>query len=106
AIQSLAQSKVVDGQNKEIGTVTSIMVNPESGKLVRANISLDNNSGFLSFGDQDQHISVPWDQISVKRRQGNMVLVLNQQAIDKIKTEKVKKDETSQGSEKSQQENK
>ena len=64
------------------GTVRSLLVDPQSGKLVRADISLKGGGG-LGKGS-DQQLSVPWEQLSVKRQEGSFVFVLNQEAMQKI----------------------
>jgi hypothetical protein len=53
-------------------------------KLARADIALKGNSGILS--KSDQQLSVPWEQVAVKRQGGSFVLVLNQEAMQKIQT--------------------
>ena len=57
---------------------------PRGTKLVRADIALKGSGGIMS--KSDQQVSVPWEQLSVKRQGGNFVLVLNQEAMQKIQT--------------------
>jgi hypothetical protein len=60
-------------------------VDPQAGKLVRADITLKGGGGVMGRGS-DQQISVPWEQLSVKRQEGNFVVVLNQEAMQKIQS--------------------
>lgn len=83
--QSLINSKVFDRSNKEIGTIKNLMVDLESGELVRADIAL-HDGGFLGIRGGEQRISVPWDQVSVKRHEGKLVLVMNQEVVEQIRT--------------------
>jgi sporulation protein YlmC with PRC-barrel domain len=87
SVQALTNSKVLDAQNKEMGSVKNIMIDPRSGKLVRADISLG-RGGVLGMGDGDQRFSVPWEQLSLKRQEGQFVLVLNREVVETIRTEK------------------
>jgi sporulation protein YlmC with PRC-barrel domain len=89
SVQALTNSKVLDAQNREMGSVKNIMIDPRSGKLVRADISLG-RGGVLGMGDGDQRFSVPWEQLSLKRQEGQFVLVLNREVVETIRTEKEK----------------
>jgi sporulation protein YlmC with PRC-barrel domain len=89
SVQALTNSKVLDAQNREMGSVKNIMIDPRTGKLVRADISLG-RGGLLRMGDSDQRFSVPWDQLSLKREEGKFVLVLNREVVETIRTEKEK----------------
>jgi sporulation protein YlmC with PRC-barrel domain len=93
SVQALSNSKVLDAQNRELGSVKNIMIDHRSGKLVRADISLGRGS-VLGMGNAEQRFSVPWDQLSLKRQEGHFVLVLNREVVETIKSEKEK--ETSQ----------
>lgn len=87
--ESLVNSKVLDHNNKEIGTVKSLMLDPQSGKLVRADITLGGGS-LLGIG-AEQRVSVPWEQLSVKRQDRNFVVVLNQEFVEAVKTEQTQR---------------
>jgi sporulation protein YlmC with PRC-barrel domain len=84
SVKSLLDAKVLDSSNREMGTIRSLLADPQSGKLVRADIALKGGGGIGK--GSDQQLSVPWEQLSVKRQEGNFVLVLNQEAIQKIQT--------------------
>jgi sporulation protein YlmC with PRC-barrel domain len=84
SVKSLLDAKVLDSTNREMGTIKSLLADPQSGKLVRADIALK-GGGVLGKGS-DQQISVPWEQLSVKRQEGNFVVVLNQEAMQKIQS--------------------
>ena len=84
SVKSLLDAKVLDSSNREMGTVRSLLVDPQTGKLVRADISLKGGGG-LGKGS-DQQLSVPWEQLSVKRQEGSFVFLLNQEAMQKIQS--------------------
>ena len=102
SVQSLVDSKVFDHNNKEMGTIKNLMLDLRTGKLVRADIAL-RGGGLLGITGGEQRISVPWDQVSVKRHEGNLVVVMNQEAVETIRTEKTKQaaDRTNQRQERS-----
>jgi hypothetical protein len=85
SVKSLLDAKVLDSTNRELGTIGSLLVGPQTGKLVRADITLKGGGGVMGRGS-DQQISVPWEQLSVKRQEGNFVVVLNQEAMQKIQS--------------------
>lgn len=82
SVKALLDAKVLDSANRELGTVRGLLADPQSGKLVRADIALKRTGTFV--GGNDQQLSVPWEQLTVKRQEGNLVLVMNQDAIQKI----------------------
>jgi sporulation protein YlmC with PRC-barrel domain len=85
SVKSLLDAKVLDSTNRELGTIGSLLVDPQTGKLVRADITLKGGGGVMGRGS-DRQISVPWEQLSVKRQEGNFVVVLNQEAMQKIQS--------------------
>ena len=87
--ESLVNSKVLDRNNKEIGTVKSLMLDPKSGKLVRADITL--GGGSLLGRGEEQRVLVPWEQLSVKRQERDFVLVINQEFVETTKAEQTKR---------------
>ena len=82
--KALLDAKVLDASNREMGSIRNILVEPQTGKLVRADIALKGSSGPIS--KSDQQLSVPWEQLAVKRQGGSFVLVLNQEAMQRIQT--------------------
>jgi hypothetical protein len=52
----------------------------------------------------EQQFSVPWEQLSVKRQEGNFVFVLNQQAMEKVQS--IQKQESSGKQDQQRQQNK
>ena len=85
SVKSLLDAKVLDSTNRELGTLGTLLADPQTGKLVRADIMLKGGGGVMGRGS-DQQISVPWEQLSVKRQEGNFVVVLNQEAMQKIQS--------------------
>jgi sporulation protein YlmC with PRC-barrel domain len=80
SVKSLIDGKVFDSGNREIGTLRNVFADPQTGKLVRADIALK-GGGLLK---SDQQLSVPWEQLSVKRQEGNFIVVLKQETIEKM----------------------
>jgi sporulation protein YlmC with PRC-barrel domain len=91
SIKSLLDAKVLDSTNREMGTIRTLLVEPQTGKLVRADIVLK-GGGLLGKGGEQQ-FSVPWEQLAVKRHEGSFVLVLNQQAMERVQS--IQKQESS-----------
>jgi hypothetical protein len=92
SVKALLDAKVLDSTNRELGSLRGILADPQTGKLVRADIALKGSGGLLV--KSDQQLSVSWDQVSIKRQEGNLVLVLNQEAIQKIQA--IEKPQTQQ----------
>jgi sporulation protein YlmC with PRC-barrel domain len=84
-VKPLLDAKVLDSTNRELGNLRTLIVDPQTGKLVRADIALKGGGGVMGKGG-DQQISVPWEQLSVKRQEGNFVVVLNQEPMQKIQS--------------------
>jgi sporulation protein YlmC with PRC-barrel domain len=91
-VKALLDAKVLDSTNRELGSLRGLLADPQTGKIVRADIALKGSGGLLA--KADQQLSVPWDQVSIKRLEGNLVLVLNQDAIQKIQA--IEKPQTQQ----------
>lgn len=79
AIDSLRDQKVVDAQNREIGTVSNLFVDPKSGRIERVNIEF---SGGL-FG-ADHKYSVAWDKLTVKREGRDLVLTMDESIVKRV----------------------
>ena len=92
SVKSLLDAKVLDSTNREMGTVRSLLADPQTGKLVRADIDVKGSGSSLGKGS-DQQLSVPWEQVSVKRYKDNFVLVLKQEALEKVQS--IQKQESS-----------
>ena len=67
--ETFRDQKVVDAQNREIGTITGLFIDPQSGRVQRANIEFSTSM----FG-ADHKYSVDWNKLKVNR-QGNEVVV-------------------------------
>ena len=84
SVKTLLDAKVLDASNREMGSIKTLLADPQTGKLVRADIGLKGSGGIMS--TNNQQVSVPWEQLTVKRQGGSFVLVLNQEAMQKIQT--------------------
>ena len=69
---------------------------------MRADIVLK-GGGLLGKGGEQQ-FSVPWEQLAVKRHEGSFVLVLNQQAMERVQS--IQKQESSEKQDQQRQQNK
>jgi len=52
SVKALLDAKVLDSSNREMGSIKTLLADPQTGKLVRADIGLKGNSGLMSKGDQ------------------------------------------------------
>ena len=100
SVQSLNSVKILDTEQKEVGTLKNLMIDPQDGKLVRADVSMG-GGGVLGVGGGERRVSIPWDQVSIKRRGKDLVLVLNQEIVDKVKAPEEK--QTAERNQKAQQ---
>lgn len=78
---TLIDSRLYDAQNREIGNVRNLLIDPKTGRIMRADLELTKGTGW--FGP-DQKLSVNWDQLAVKRKNGELVVALQQAVLDKI----------------------
>lgn len=81
---SLINSRVIDSQNREIGTLSNLMVDPKTGRILRADIELAKGAGW--FGPE-QRMSVSWEQLAVKQQDGKIVVALQQDVLDRVQKE-------------------
>ena len=77
--ESLRDAQVIDHQNREIGSVNNLFIDPESGRIARADI--DFNGGLFGAG---QRYSVQWDDVNVQRRNGELVLMVDQSIVQRV----------------------
>jgi len=83
SVQALIESKVLDRDNREVGTIKNLMVDPNTGKIASADIALG-SQGFLGITRGDNRVSVPWEKLSVRRQNGSLVLVMNEQFLGAV----------------------
>jgi|GEM_PF-1463526 len=76
---TLKESPVVDAQNHKIGEMTNLFIDPQTGKIARADIEFSGEA----FGKEKKH-SVSWEQLSVKRQGDGFVVALDQSVIDRV----------------------
>jgi sporulation protein YlmC with PRC-barrel domain len=82
---SLEGSKVVDKRNREVGSISNLFIDPQSGKIVRAGIDFNKET----FGGEKY--SVTWDQMSIKRDGNKWVVAVDESVLDRVH-EAAKKD--------------
>ncbi len=73
----LQDHKVLDTQNREVGTITNLFIDPQSGRIQRADIEFSR-----SVFSGDHKYSVAWEKLNV-REQGNDVVVRLDESIIK-----------------------
>jgi sporulation protein YlmC with PRC-barrel domain len=73
----LQDHKVLDTENREVGTITNLFIDPQSGRIQRADIEFSRSV----FGG-DHKYSVAWEKLNV-REQGNDVVVRLDESIIK-----------------------
>jgi sporulation protein YlmC with PRC-barrel domain len=85
SVMSFADSMVVDEQGKEIGQVKDILIDSQAGRIEAVNIQMTGDRGGL-FGvrDRAQVISVPWDSLTPKHKDGQLVLALRHDVLQKV----------------------
>jgi sporulation protein YlmC with PRC-barrel domain len=76
--RSLEGTRVIDKRNREIGSISNLFIDPQGGKILRAGIEFDKET----FGGKKY--SVAWEQMSVKRQDGKIVVALDESVIDQV----------------------
>ena len=76
--ESLLGSSVKNSQGEEIGTIKQLMINPQTGLVTYAVLSV---GGFLGMGEKA--IYVPWRAFTVARNDNTIVLHLSKQVLQK-----------------------
>jgi sporulation protein YlmC with PRC-barrel domain len=80
AASALEGTRVVDKRNREIGSISNIFIDPQTGKMARAGIEFNKET----FGGQKY--SVTWEQMSVKRQDGKIVVALDESVLDRVQS--------------------
>ena len=80
AASALEGTRVVDKRNREIGSISNIFIDPQTGKIARAGIEFNKET----FGGQKY--SVTWEQMSVKRQDGKIVVALDESVLDRVQS--------------------
>jgi sporulation protein YlmC with PRC-barrel domain len=91
AASALEGTRVVDKRNREIGSITNLFIDPQSGKIARAAIEFNKQT----FGGQKY--SVTWDQLSVTRQDGKLVVTLDESVLDRVQSAAQKDKKPSSG---------
>jgi len=74
----VAGASVVDNQNKDVGDIESIFVDPQSGKIQRVDIDFNTGTG--------KTYSVKWDDLNVTQKDnGDVVARVDQSVIRRVK---------------------
>lgn len=77
---NLQDQRVLDAQNREIGTITNLFVDPQSGRIQRADIEFSRSI----FG-ADHKYSVAWDKLKVKQQgQDDVVVTLDESIVKRV----------------------
>ena len=79
AAENLQDHRVVDANNREVGTITNLFIDPQSGRVQRADI--DFNSSM--FG-ADHKYSVAWDKLKVREQGQDVVVTLDESIVKRV----------------------
>lgn len=77
--ENLQDHRVVDANNREVGTITNLFIDPQSGRVQRADI--DFNSSM--FG-ADHKYSVAWDKLKVRQQGQDVVVSLDESIVKRV----------------------
>lgn len=76
-----ALADIYDNNNRKIGEVQNLFVNPQSGAIEQVGIQFD-----LDATDRTRIFLVPWNQFTVTRRNnGALALVMDQATVDRVR---------------------
>jgi sporulation protein YlmC with PRC-barrel domain len=76
---TLQDQEVVDAKNREIGTITNLFVDPQSGRIQRADIEFS-----TSLFGPDHKYSVEWDKLNVKRQGQEVVVTMDESIVKRV----------------------
>ena len=79
AASELQDHKVLDAQNREVGTITNVFIDTKSGKVERADIEFSTSI----FGG-DHKYSVAWDKLKVKEQGQDVVVSLDESIVKRV----------------------
>lgn len=85
SINSLIGTKVRDRDGKELGNIKRIMVDPKSGRIESAIVSV--GGGMLGL-KEEQVISVPWNDVAIQRNKDGMFISLEREVMEKVREQK------------------
>jgi sporulation protein YlmC with PRC-barrel domain len=73
---SLVGSSVRDAQGKDLGKVSSLMIDPKDGKVQTVVVSM---GGTLGMGGNS--VAMPWNQVKIAQDGGRLVVTVDQQML-------------------------
>ena len=76
--RDLIGTRVKNAQGKDIGGIDALIIDPEDGKVTHAVVGV---GGFLGIGEK--HVIVPWSDVKVAMDHRNMVLTIDQPALER-----------------------
>ena len=86
AAENFRDQRVVDAQNRDVGTITELYIDPQSGRVQRADIEFSTSM----FGP-DHKYSVEWNKLKVKQQGNNnkdMVVMLDESIVRRVQQAK------------------
>jgi sporulation protein YlmC with PRC-barrel domain len=68
--------KVVDANNREVGTIENVFIDPQSGRMQRVDID-------FSVGTKDTY-SVGWDELKIKQQGRDLVIAVDESVVRRV----------------------
>ena len=75
----LQDHRVLDAQNREVGTITNLFIDPQSGRIQRADIEFSR-----SIFNGDHKYSVAWDKLKVREQGQDVVVTLDESIVKRV----------------------
>jgi sporulation protein YlmC with PRC-barrel domain len=75
--ESLVGTTVRDGQGKNVGQVSQLLIDAKEGKVTSVIIKRGG-----AFGLGGQEVSVPWDSLKIQRDQDDVVVTIQQELLE------------------------
>jgi sporulation protein YlmC with PRC-barrel domain len=79
AVNELQDQRVLDAQNREVGTITNVFIDTQSGKVERADIEFS-----TSLFGADHKYSVAWDKLKVREQGQDVVVTLDESIVKRV----------------------
>ena len=79
SVEHLKDQEVLDTNNREVGNISGVYINPQSGRVERVGIEFSDSM----FG-RDHKYSVGWDKLKVRKQGDETLVTLDQSVIQRV----------------------
>jgi sporulation protein YlmC with PRC-barrel domain len=84
AVEGFTDSKVVNRQGEEIGTVKQLLIDPKEGRIAYVQIGMEGRGGGIFRRGSEKIISVPWQSLQPMQQDGRLVLAMDENVLPQV----------------------